>query len=239
MNIVVVTGSAGGIGQSIVHVLKQNGWTVVGIDLTSTPGADDSLIVDLSNPIDRETKLKQLKSNSDVAAVVHVAAIQDHGGVGELDPITWDKAMQTNVIALDHIAGLTKNALIANTGSVIAISSVHAATTTPGIISYSASKGALEAWVRSASLELAPRVTVNAIRPGAVNSAKLQEGFARWGDKAAGLIENLIDRTPSKRLGQSDEVASLCEFLLSDKARFITGSVFTIDGGATAKLATE
>lgn len=239
MKTAIVTGSAGGIGQAIVNNLRTSGWRVVGFDVELTPNCDQSLVVDLVSESARSAAVAQISNPGTVAAVIHVAAIQDHGGVGELAASDWNRALQVNVVALDHIAGLTREALTANSGSVVAVSSVHAINTTPGIISYSATKGALESWVRSAALELGSTITVNAIRPGAIDSTKLQEGFARWGDLAKDKIRNLVDRTPVGRLGKPDEIAQLCGFLVSENARFITGATFTADGGATAKLATE
>ena len=239
MKTAIVTGSAGGIGQAVVQSLRTDGWRVVGFDVVPTPDCDQSIVVDLADQSARVAALTQIESVESVGAVIHVAAVQDHGGVGELDATAWNRAIQVNVAALDHIVGFTHASLAANAGSVVAVSSVHAVNTTPGIVAYSATKGALEAWVRSAALELGPAITVNSVRPGAIDSSKLQEGFARWGDLAKDKLRNLVDRTPIGRLGHTDEVAAMCTFLVGDKARFITGSTFTIDGGATAKLATE
>lgn len=239
MKTAIVTGSAGGIGQAVVSNLRSSGWRVVGLDVSPTSNCDQSIVVDLVDESARSAALSEIAEPNTIAAVIHIAAVQDHGGVGQLTATDWNRALQVNVVALDHIVGLTRSTLASNSGSVVAISSVHAVNTTPGIVAYSSTKGALESWVRSAALELGSSITVNAVRPGAVDSSKLQEGFARWGDLAKDKIRNLIDRTPAGRLGKPDEIAQLCGFLVSDNARFITGATFTADGGATAKLATE
>lgn len=239
MKTAVVTGSAGGIGQAIVFKLRESGWRVVGLDLAPTDSCDQSITVDLANEDERKKAISEILEPNSIAAVIHVAAIQDHGGAGSLSALDWNRALQVNVVALDHIVGATREALVSNSGSVVAVSSVHSVNTTPGIISYSATKGALESWVRSAALEFGSEITVNALRPGAVDSSKLQEGFARWGDLAQEKIRNLVTRTPVGRLGKPDEIAELCNFLVGGNARFITGSCIAIDGGATAKLATE
>lgn len=239
MKTAVVTGSAGGIGQAIVFKLRESGWRVVGLDLVPTDSCDQSITVDLANEDERKKAISEILEPNSIAAVIHVAAIQDHGGAGSLSALDWNRALQVNVVALDHIVGATREALVSNSGSVVAVSSVHSVNTTPGIISYSATKGALESWVRSAALEFGSEITVNAVRPGAVDSSKLQEGFARWGDLAQEKIRNLVTRTPVGRLGKPDEIAELCNFLVGGNARFITGSCIAIDGGATAKLANE
>jgi NAD(P)-dependent dehydrogenase (short-subunit alcohol dehydrogenase family) len=239
MKTAVVTGSAGAIGQAIVFKLRESGWRVVGLDLVPTDSCDQSITVDLANEDERKKAISEILDPNSIAAVIHVAAIQDHGGAGSLSALDWNRALQVNVVALDHIVGATREALASNSGSVVAVSSVHSVNTTPGIISYSATKGALESWVRSAALEFGSEITVNAVRPGAVDSSKLQEGFARWGDLAQEKIRNLVTRTPVGRLGKPDEIAELCDFLVGGNARFITGSCIAIDGGALARLGTE
>jgi NAD(P)-dependent dehydrogenase (short-subunit alcohol dehydrogenase family) len=239
MKTAIVTGSAGGIGQAIVKTLQKNGWKVVGLDLAVSDSCDQSITVDLANEEDRNKASAQIHEPESIAAVIHVAAIQEHGGVGNLSATDWDRALQVNVVALDHLVGAFRKELSENSGSVVAVSSVHSVGTTPGIIAYTATKGALESWVRSAALEFGADITVNAVRPGAVDSVKLQEGFARWGDLAQEKLRNLVTRTPVGRLGKPDEIAELCAFLVGGNARFITGSCITVDGGALARLGSE
>jgi NAD(P)-dependent dehydrogenase (short-subunit alcohol dehydrogenase family) len=239
MKTALVTGSAGGIGQAIVFKLRESGWNVVGLDLVPTDSCDQSITVDLSNEDNRKKAISEILEPNSIAAVIHVAAIQEHGGVGNLLATDWNRALQVNVVALDHLVGAFRKELSENSGSVVAVSSVHSVGTTPGIIAYTATKGALESWVRSAALEFGADITVNAVRPGAFDSAKLQEGFARWGDLAQEKLRNLVTRTPVGRLGKPDEIAELCAFLVGGNARFITGSCITVDGGALARLGTE
>ena len=111
--------------------------------------------------------------------------------------------------------------------------------TTPGIAAYSTTKAALEGWVRAAALDLAPRIRVNAVVPGAIDTPKLREGFARWGSEAAERLAVLEERTPLSRVGTAQEVASLVSFLTSEQSRFTTGGSFVVDGGATIRLGSE
>ena len=122
---------------------------------------------------------------------------------------------------------------------MVAIGSVHGRATTPGIAAYSTTKAALEGWVRAAALDLAPRIRVNAVIPGAIDTPKLREGFARWGSGAAERFAVLEQRTPLNRVGQAAEVASAVAFLVSDRAAFATGTSLVIDGGATTRLGSE
>lgn len=82
-------------------------------------------------------------------------------------------------------------------------------------------------------------VLVNAIAPGAIDTAKLREGFARWGETAEERKALLRQRTALRRIGEPSDVAGAVSFLIGDDARFITGTVLVVDGGATARLGSE
>ena len=122
---------------------------------------------------------------------------------------------------------------------MVVVSSVHARATTGGLTAYATSKAALEGWVRSAALDLGPEIRVNAVAPGAIDTAKLSEGFARWGESAEERKAVLRERTALRRIGEPADVAAAVSFLIGDDARFITGSVLVVDGGATARLGSE
>ncbi len=98
----------------------------------------------------------------------------------------------------------------------------------------------MEGWVRAAALDLGPDIRVNAIAPGAVDTAKLREGFARWGDDvAAERLAELQSRTPLARIGLPEEIADIVTFFSSESAGFITGTTLVVDGGALARLGSE
>ena len=113
---------------------------------------------------------------------------------------------------------------------VVFISSTASRFGARGFSAYCASKGALDAFMRAAAVELAPRVRVNSVLPGATRSAMT----------AAMLSDTeLRDRMESDYplgIGDPDDVAWAVEFLLSDKARWITGQEFVVDGGRTVNI---
>lgn len=115
-------------------------------------------------------------------------------------------------------------------GSIIALSSVHARSAGKRLAAYSASKGAIEALVRTLAVEWVPLgIRVNALAPGYFET-DLTAGI-RTSDR---LYSELADRTPMKRFGTPEELVSAALFLSSPDASYMTGSVLSVDGGWTA-----
>jgi NAD(P)-dependent dehydrogenase (short-subunit alcohol dehydrogenase family) len=237
---VIVTGAAGGIGSALCERMRKDGYYVIGIDRVSSPAADTSLHVDLREFEQLVVLGRDLARSYELKAVVHNAAVQPLAGVGESTLAEWIDAFHVNVIAVDALVSGARHSLAANDGSVVVVGSVHGRATTAGITAYATTKAALEGWVRSAALDLGPAVRVNVVAPGAIDTAKLREGFARWGEAAAEERKTILrQRTPLGRIGDPGDVTGPVSFLISDDARFITGAVLVVDGGATARLGSE
>lgn len=237
---VVITGAAGGIGAALCRRMRKDGYTVIGIDVVPSSEADVYINADLRD-IERTLLIgKDLARDYRLKAIVHNAAAQPMAGTGETTIGDWVDTMRVNVLAVDALVAGTRESLAANDGSVVVIGSVHGRATTTGISAYATSKAALEGWVRAAALDLGPDIRVNAVAPGAVDTSKLREGFARWGQASAEeRREVLCQRTALRRIGGPDEIAGPVAFLIGDDARFITGAVLVADGGATARLGSE
>ncbi len=237
---VVVTGAAGGIGSALCRRLRSDGYLTIGMDRAPSVEADVDLQVDLRDTKRVAAMAGELARDFDLSAVVHNAAVQPLAGAGETPVADWWDTFRVNVVAVDAMVSGTRDALVANDGSVVVVGSVHARATTGGITAYATSKAAIEGWVRSAALDLGPDIRVNAVAPGAIDTAKLREGFARWGRESAEVRKEVLrQRTALGRIGNPDDVAGAVSFLIGKDARFVTGAVLVVDGGATARLGSE
>lgn len=237
---VLITGAAGGIGQALCERIRADGYLAIGVDVRSSTAADISYELDLRESESVVQLGRRVAEQYELAGIIHNAAAQPIAGAGRTSIAEWIDVIRTNLLAVDALLSGTIENLASNRGSVVAITSVHARATTGGLTAYAATKAALEGWVRSAALDLGPDIRVNAVSPGAIDTAKLREGFQRWEESSIkDRLDLLCKRTALGRIGRPSDVASAVSFLIGDDANFITGTVVTVDGGATARLGSE
>jgi NAD(P)-dependent dehydrogenase (short-subunit alcohol dehydrogenase family) len=167
-----------------------------------------------------------------VESFVHCAGTLKIQPLRLLDRVTAQEILDVNFMAALEILRLLVRPKInaKHLRGVVLISSTASRFGARGFSAYCASKGALDAFMRAAAVELAPQVRVNSVLPGATRSAMT----------AAMLSDTeLHDRMEADYplgIGDPDDVAWAVEFLLSDKSRWITGQEFVVDGGRTANI---
>lgn len=220
--------------------MRKDGCVAIGIDRNLAPAADTAYQLDLRESEKLVELGRRLVKDYELKAIVHSAALQPLAAAGETSIDDWLDVLRVNVIAVDALLAATRASLAANGGSVVAIGSVHAHATTGGLAAYATTKAALEGWVRSAALDLGPEIRVNAVAPGAIDTPMLRDGFARWGTVSAEQREAVLrQRTALGRIGHPSDIANAVSFLIGPDARFITGTILVVDGGATARLGSE
>ena len=233
----LVTGSGGGIGSEICRKLDFLGYSVIGLDLVETPGIS-TITCDISEA-DFPNQLPQFE-NGQVSLIVHTAAYQPAAEIHQPEDREWEQALLTNLLSVQKLASKYRKDLESTRGTIITISSIHSIATSPKMAAYAASKAALNSWVRSAAIELGPKVAVIGLAPGAIDTPKLREGLQRWPlETQTAVLERLVSKTPMGRLGSAAEVAEWVSFLASPNARFATGSTIVLDGGVSAWLGSE
>lgn len=246
MRTALVTGVLGGIGRATATELVDAGWRVFGVDRAegaSPPGVEHVWRADLASPEATADVFAQLRGRiAGLDALVNNAAVQVAKPLVETTVEEWDAVMGANLRAVFLAIRQAHPILAAARGAIINVSSVHAVATSANIAAYAASKGGVLALTRALAIELAPLgIRVNAILPGAVDTAMLRAGVARGG--AATIEEGLATlaaRTVLGRIGTTREIARAILFLADgQQSSFMTGQALVVDGGATCRLSTE
>ncbi len=162
--------------------------------------------------------------------LVHSVAVTGFKPLSDVKPNQWDLIFQVSARSLlEAIQRLTEPLSRAG-GSVVAISSGGSVRFVPRYGALGPAKAALEATVRQLAIELAPRrIRLNTIRAGLIEGVVARA-------LPPELREEAIRRSPGGRLGTADEVAAAAAFLLSEDARWITGHVLDVDGGALVSV---
>jgi NAD(P)-dependent dehydrogenase (short-subunit alcohol dehydrogenase family) len=144
---------------------------------------------------------------------------------------SWDAMLNINLRAPFMMMQEALPSLIARGGNVVNVSSVTGLRAFPGVLAYCVSKAALDQLTRCAALELAAKgVRVNAVNPGVVITEIHKRGGMNATDYEA-FLEHSKSTHPLGRVGEASEVAELIYFLASEKASWITGATYSIDGG--------
>lgn len=231
--IALVTGAASGIGAAIVVRFQAEGARVAGLDITPGAAGDHSVTADMRSGAALQQAVAATTAKLGAPdIVVHAAAASFAGGVFDTDPETFLDLYDVNVVGAVRLLQLCVPAMRSRGGSVILFSSINADFATPTLAAYAATKAAVNNLVMTAALELAPdKIRVNAIAPASIDTPLLRSSFARTTDPEAAVAKNAA-RHPLGRIGTAEEVADLAVFLASDRTRWITGSVYAIDGGA-------
>lgn len=248
--VAIVTGGANGIGAAVSHALRQSGVRVVIADRDAEAGRTmaksgefDFLNIDLTDPrACAELVDTTVRRYQQVDILVNNAGFQHVCSLGEFPEDTWNAMID---LMLNAPFRLTKSVWPHmqrnNWGRVINMASIHSQVASTNKSAYVAAKHGLVGLTKTAALEGGEYgITVNAISPGYVRSALVENQIA---DQA--LVNNmsedevqqkiLFKNSSVKRLIEPEEVAKLAAMLCSDEAQSITGSTITIDGGWTAQ----
>lgn len=227
---VLITGASKGIGLALSHTLNQSDYKVVGIARHELPFPGELITLDLSDINKTREVFAQLNQRYTFDAIVNNVGLVKPQYLDEVGVTDLQEVMNLNLIpALLAVQAALPAMRSQQWGRIINISSL----TVLGVqqrTAYAAAKAALISFTRSWALELAQSgITVNAIAPGPTETELFRENNPH-GSTAEAKYMSMV---PMKRFAQPEEIASGIEFLLSDKAGFITGQTLFIDGGAS------
>lgn len=249
--VVLITGAAGGIGIAAARKFAAEGAKLALADLSletlgevaeGLPGEPLLLATDVSDEASVQAMVE--------ATAAHFGRIDvflNNAGInGAFGPITeqtvknWRKVLDVNVIgAFLGLKYVMKVMIAQNSGAIINTASNGGLIGAPGMSAYAASKHAVLGLNKSAALEGAAHgIRVNAVAPSGVDTAMVHD-IARNAspDDVVAAEEKFKASVPMNRYATADEIAELMLFLASDKASFITGAYYRIDGGQGATSA--
>ena len=238
--ICVVTGAAQGIGNAIARNMLAEGATVYGCDLREGSMAAmeeenpdfHALYFDVSDAAAAKAAMMGVKKEQGrIDVLVNNAGVVFNKKIGMIVREETELMFRINVIAVIELTQLVSR-IMARTGggSIVNIASVTAVLGSAGQSAYSATKGAIISFTKSAAKELAPQgVRVNAVAPGIVKTERFEELYEASGDK----IDARIGRIALGGLGLHEDIARACSFLASDNASYISGQILGVDGCAS------
>ncbi|MEU9884006.1 SDR family oxidoreductase [Sphaerisporangium sp. NPDC051011] len=238
---VIVTGGAGVIGRAICRRLVEGGFDPVAADLKDAVEAVDltdaslvgvdTVVMDVSDRGSIENAVATvLEPGERLAGLVNCAGVLRDSFLGEIDEAKLELMFQVNIAGMARVTDvcaprLADGTAIVNVGSLTG----HFGRFT-GASVYGATKAGIAAYTRYLADELAPRgIRVNNVAPGVIR-APMSPSMAR----VSGGEEVAASYAMLKRIGEPREVAEVVEFMLSDRASFITAQTLLVDGGVVA-----
>ena len=239
MDTVLVTGGTRGLGFAIGKRLQSAGYRVVLVS-RSCPSECSSWLDTVSDAHFEAFDFEQtdaiynfaqslIKKYGRFFGLVNNAALGQGGILGTMHASDISRMLTINIEAPILLTKyLSRSMLLNQKGRIVNISSIIGSTGFNGLSVYGATKSALNGFTKSLSRELGKaNITVNSVAPGYMETG-MTEGLE---DEQ---LKKIKRRSPLGRLAHVDDVANMVEFLLSEKARMITGTIMTVDGGSTA-----
>ncbi len=229
---VLVTGASGAIGSAIVATIKNAGGKAIASDLKGGPGIDIAL--DVTSEADWQRAVAGVEK---LDGLVNAAGIAAVANIEKTDFATWRSVLAVNLDGTFLGCKYAFPLLRKQGGSIVNLSSVLGLIGGPNLTAYTASKGGVSLLTKSVALygaRFKPPVRCNAVCPAFVEGPMVDEIASGTRDPSTVKNKLALD-IPLGRLGEPEEVAALCVYLLSDEASFITGADVPIDGGLTAR----
>jgi glucose 1-dehydrogenase len=234
----LITGSGSGIGRAAAVQMAAEGGKVLVIDRDEAGGNETVKLITEKNGVAvfvkcdviNEEEIKNavrtaLNTWNKIDVLVNNAAMMTFKKIVDLTSEEWDRVMAVNLRSVFLFCKYVIPHL--NGGSIVNISSVHAHETTANVVPYASSKGAMEAFIRGASIEYPyPKLRINCVAPGAVDTPML------WSNPNVKSGAEKIEG----QVGKPEELAAAICFIASDEASYINGTTLVVDGGRLDNL---
>ena len=242
--VVVVTGAGAGIGRAVVEECVRHGWAVVGVDVDAEALGEASerlgpcyrgIHGDVSQWSTHERAADAADQMGSLEGWVNNAGIEIPASAHEVAETDLRRVLEVDLMgAAFGCATAVRRFLRRGRGSIVNVSSIQAIVGFDGSFAYQAAKGGVEALTRQVAVEYGPRqIRCNSVLPGAVDTP-MTHALLLPQDRESQLRE-LDALHPLSRMARPSEVAAAVEFLLSDRASFISGVGLRVDGAAAVR----
>ena len=217
-HVALVTGSTRGIGKAITVKFTQSGIKTV------IHGSKDFDVSDQNSVTRGCAKILDKYGNIDI--LVNNAGINRDRTLLKMSFEEWDEVIKTNLYGTFYVTqAILPNMIKQKSGRIINISSIIGQNGAFGQTNYAAAKAGIIGFTKSLALEVAKyQITVNAVCPGFIDSEMTKT-------IPADILKTKLAQIPLGRLGKSEEIASIVDFLASEGSSYITGGIFNVDGG--------
>jgi NAD(P)-dependent dehydrogenase (short-subunit alcohol dehydrogenase family) len=240
----LVTGATSGIGKATALRFAQAGASIAAVgrdeaalsklkkDLDSSGVQCLAIQADLSLEEEAAMAVSKTAEHFDgIDVLVNAAGHLSTGTIEDTSLEAWDAMLRINLRAPLMIMQKALPSIIARRGNIVNVSSVTGLRAFPGVLAYCVSKAGLDQLTRCAALELSAKgVRVNAVNPGVVVTEIHKRG-GMTEEQYAAFLEHSKATHPLGRVGEAREIAELIFFLASERASWITGATYSIDGG--------
>lgn len=242
--VAIVTGATSGIGKATAIRLSEAGARVAAVgrnqaelsavckEINERGGQALAIRADVTvKPIPRRIVNEAVEKFGALDVLVNAAGHLSNGTIETTKMADWDAMMNVNLRAVFNMMQQAVEHLEATRGNIVNVSSVTGLRAFPGVLAYCVSKAGLDQLTRCSALELAPKgIRVNAVNPGVVVTDIHKRGG--MSDEAyEAFLERSKQTHPIGRVGSAREVAELILYLASERAAWITGATYSIDGG--------
>jgi 3-oxoacyl-[acyl-carrier protein] reductase len=237
----LVTGAGRGIGKAIAETLATHGVTVICVSksadscgavaaaITQAGGKAKALAVDVADGAAVAKAAEALLAEFPaIDILVNNAGITRDGLLFRMSDADWNDVIATNLSSCFHwTKHVARPMTRARWGRIINITSVSGILGNAGQANYSAAKAGMIGLTKSLAREFASRsITVNAVAPGFIRTDMTNELIGK-----EEVASKILEAVPLKRFGEPSDIANMCTYLASEEAGYITGQVFTVDGG--------
>jgi 3-oxoacyl-[acyl-carrier protein] reductase len=224
----LVTGAGRGIGRAIAETLAGHGVTVICVSKSAESCGGVADAITASGAAIAQAAETLLGEFPIIDILVNNAGITRDGLLFRMSDSDWNDVISTNLSSCFHwCKHLARPMTRARWGRIVNIASVSGIMGNAGQANYSAAKAGMIGLTKTLAREFASRsVTCNAVAPGFIKTDMTSE-FVNNADISAKILEAV----PLKRFGEAADIANMTAYLASEEAGYITGQVFTVDGG--------